>query len=207
MRVLIADDDAVSRRLLEVTLTAWGYEVKVTTDGNEAWQALQAEDAPRLAILDWMMPGLDGSELCRRMRQNPDLSTLYLILLTGKGRQEDIVAGLEAGADDYLIKPFDAKELRARLQVGVRVVQLQCELANRVKELEAALAQVEQLESFLPICSYCKKIRDDENYWQQLESYIETHFGTAFTHSICPDCYQKHVAPELAELRRRRGLA
>jgi len=207
MRVLIADDDPVSRRLLEVTLTAWGYEVVVTTDGNEAWQALQAKDAPRLAILDWMMPGLDGSEVCHRMRQNPDLSTLYLILLTSKGRQEDIVAGLQAGADDYLIKPFDAKELRARLQVGVRVVQLQCELANRVKELEAALAQVEQLESFLPICSYCKKIRDDDNYWQQLESYIEAHFGAAFTHSICPDCYQKHVAPELAELRRRRGLA
>lgn len=206
MRILVADDDPVSRRLLQITLTAWGYEAVITTDGQEAWQVLQAEDAPRLAILDWIMPGLEGSELCHRVRQSPDLATLYLILLTSKNKQEDIVAGLQAGADDYLVKPFDAKELRARLQVGVRVVQLQSELANRVKELEAALAQVEQLESCLPICSYCRKIRDDENYWQQLESYVEAHFGAAFTHSICPECYQKIVEPELAELRRKRGL-
>lgn len=206
MRVLIADDDPVSRRLLNITLTAWGFEPIMTTDGDEAWQILQGEDAPCLAILDWMMPGLDGSEICRRVRQDADLSRLYIILLTSRSNQEDVIAGLEAGADDYLIKPYDAKELRARLQVGRRVVGLQSELANRVKELEAALAQVEQLESFLPICSYCRKIRDDENYWQKLESYVETHFGAAFTHSICPDCYQKHVEPELAELRRRRGL-
>lgn len=207
VRILVADDDSLLRRLLQITLPAWGYEAVMATDGHEAWQILQSEDAPRLAILDWMMPGMDGSELCCRVRQSPHLAALYLILLTSKSGQENIVAGLQAGADDYLVKPFDAKELRARLQVGVRVVQLQSELANRIKELEAALAQVKQLESFLPICSYCKKIRNDENYWQQLESYVEKHFGAAFSHSICPDCYQKHVAPELAELRRKRGLA
>lgn len=207
VRILVADDDPLSRRVLQITLAAWGYEAVMATDGHEAWQVFQSEDSPRLAILDWMMPGVDGGELCRRVRQSPDLAALYLILLTSKSGQENIVAGLQAGADDYLVKPFDAKELRARLQVGVRVVQLQSELANRVNELEAALAQVKQLESFLPICSYCKKIRDDENYWQQLESYVETHFGAAFSHSICPDCYQKHVEPELAELRRKRGLA
>jgi CheY-like chemotaxis protein len=173
-------------------------------DGDEAWRVLQEEDAPLLAILDWMMPGRDGIELCRQVRQTPTLLSVYIILLTAKGERQDIVAGLEAGANDYLTKPFDAQELQARLQVGARVVQLQTELARRVKELEKALIQVKQLEGYLPICSYCKKIRDDEDYWQQIESYIENHSEALFTHSVCPDCYEQHIEPELAELRRRR---
>lgn len=207
MKILIADDDPVSRRLLQIALVKWGYEVVTAADGNEAWQALQGEDAPPLAVLDWMMPGLDGIEVCRRVRQTPALLSVYLILLTSKTGREDIVAGLQAGANDYLTKPFDASELQARLQVGVRVVQLQTELARRVKELEAALAQVKQLEGYLPICSYCKKVRDDADYWQQIESYVEAHSEAMFTHSICPDCYQKHIEPELEALRRRRGLS
>jgi DNA-binding response OmpR family regulator len=207
MKILIADDDPISRRLLQLTLTNWCYEVMAVNDGQEAWQTLQQADAPSLAILDWMMPGLDGPEVCRRMRQTPTLlSPIYIILLTGKTQKEDIVAGLQAGADDYLTKPFDAQELQVRLQVGIRVMQLQSELAQRVKELEAALAKVRQLEGCLPICSYCKKIRDDDNYWQQIENYILAHSEAFFTHSICPDCYQKYIEPELTELRRRRGL-
>ncbi len=206
MRILIADDDPVSRRLLQLTLTNWCYEVMAVHDGQEAWQTLRQADAPSLAILDWMMPGLDGPEVCRRVRQTPTLSPIYIILLTSKTQKEDIIAGLQAGADDYLTKPFDAQELQARLQVGMRVMQLQSELAQRVKELEAALTKVKQLEGYLPICSYCKKIRDDDNYWQQIENYISAHSEALFTHSICPDCYQKHIEPELTELRRRRGL-
>jgi phosphoserine phosphatase RsbU/P len=207
MRILIADDDPVSRRLLQITLINWQFEVIVVNDGHEAWQILQSEDAPLLVILDWMMPGLDGLELCRQVRQTPTLPSVYLILLTSRGKREDIIEGLYAGADDYITKPFDVHELRARVQVGARVLGLQTELAQRVKELEIALTQVEQLEGYLPICSYCKKIRDDENYWQQVENYIEAHSKALFTHSICPGCYQEFVEPELQQLRQRRQVA
>jgi sigma-B regulation protein RsbU (phosphoserine phosphatase) len=206
MKILIADDEPVSRRLLQLTLIKWGYEVMAVNDGREAWQALQQAEPPALAILDWIMPGLDGIEVCRRIRQMSLSLPVYIIFLTSKGSREDIVEGLQAGADDFLTKPFDTQELQARLQVGVRVVKLQAELAQRIKELEAALDQVNQLEGILPICSYCKKIRDDKDYWQQIESYIEAHSEALFTHSICPDCYQSQVEPELAELRRQKGL-
>ena len=207
MKVLIAEDDTVSRRLLEATLMRWGYEVVVASDGVEAWEALQGDDAPSLAILDWMMPGMDGLELCRRIRKMPNSTPPYLILLTAKGRRADLVTGLEAGANDYVTKPFNREELRARVQVGVRMVELQQNLADRVKALEEALARVKQLQGLLPICSYCKKIRDDQNYWQQVESYIAEHSQAQFSHSICPDCYEKLVKPELDQLRRQQRKA
>lgn len=203
MRVLIAEDDPISCRLLEATLARWGYRVEVTRDGVEAWEALQGVQAPSLAILDWMMPGLDGVEVCRRVRAVSRPMPTYLILLTGMGRREDVVMGLEAGADDYVVKPFDREELRARVQVGVRVVTLQQDLAERVQALEDALARVKQLQGLLPICAYCKKIRNDRNYWQQVESYIIEHSAAQFTHGIFPDCYQNIVRPELEKLRRQ----
>ena len=207
MKVLIAEDDTISRRLLEATLMRWGYEVVVASDGVEAWEALQGDDAPLLAILDWMMPGMDGLELCRRIRKMPSSTPPYLMLLTAKGRREDLVTGLEAGANDYVAKPFNREELRARVQVGVRMVELQQSLADRVKALEEALARVKQLQGLLPICSYCKKIRDDQNYWQQVESYIAEHSQAQFSHSICPDCYERLVKPELDQLRRQQRQA
>ena len=207
MKVLIAEDETVSRRLLEATLVRWGYEVVVASDGVEAWEALQGDDGPSLAILDWMMPGMDGLEVCRRIRNRPSSTPPYLILLTAKGRREDIVTGLEAGANDYVTKPFNREELRARVQVGVRMVELQQSLADRVRALEEALARVKQLQGLLPICSYCKKIRDDQNYWQQVESYIAEHSQAQFSHSICPDCYEKLVKPELDQLRRQQRKA
>jgi len=128
VRILIAEDDPVSRRLLEVKLVKWGYEVVVTRDGNEAWQALQAEDAPGLAILDWMMPGMDGIEVCRRIRrEGRDLYT-YIILLTALQQDEDLVTGMDAGADDYITKPFKSNELKVRLRAGRRIIDLQHEL-------------------------------------------------------------------------------
>jgi phosphoserine phosphatase RsbU/P len=197
LRVLIADDDPVSLRVLEAFLIRWGYEVRRAGSGSEALEMLAANDAPRLAILDWMMPGLDGVEVCRRLRATPSGLPLYLIVLTAKGGSEDVVEGLEAGADDYLTKPFHREELRARIQVGERVLALQSKLSERVRELEAALAKVRTLQGLLPICSYCKRIRNDHNYWEQVEHYIGEHSGAEFSHGICPDCFAQHVAPEL----------
>jgi diguanylate cyclase (GGDEF)-like protein len=141
VKVLIAEDDAVSCRLLQVTLTRWGYGVVVTRDGHEAWQALQRSDAPPLAILDWMMPGMDGIEVCRKVRQRNHEPYIYLILLTTKGLKEDIIEGLEAGADDYLTKPFNPHELQVRLRAGWRIVTLQAEL---IKAREALRVQATQ---------------------------------------------------------------
>ena len=131
MQILIAEDDNVSRRLLETTLTRWGYDVVTCVDGIAAWDILQSPTAPQLAILDWMMPKMDGVELCRHVRnpqQRPSEPYIYLILLTSKSQKGDIIAGLEAGADDYLTKPFDRQELRMRLRAGQRIIELLGEL-------------------------------------------------------------------------------
>lgn len=201
MKILIAEDDAVSRRLLEATLEKFGHQVVVATDGAQAWQVLQNVDAPRLAILDWMMPEIDGVEICRRLREVPNVTPPYLILLTAKSNKEDVVTGLDAGANDYLTKPFDRAELRARVQVGAQVLELQEILAERVRELEDALSQVKQLQGLLPICSYCKKIRDEQNYWERVDSYLAKHSELLFSHGICPDCYRDVVQPQLDEAR------
>ena len=200
MRVLIAEDDAVSRHILQATLRKWGYEVVVCADGTQAWQVLQAENAPQLVILDWMMPGMDGVEICRKVRETPQAHPAYIMLLTARERSQDIVAGLQSGADDYLTKPFDREELRARMQAGLRVLELQSSLTERVRELEDALSRVRMLQGLLPMCSYCKKIRDDSNYWQQIENYVTAHSNAQFSHSVCPQCYENIVKPQLEEL-------
>lgn len=128
MRILIAEDDPVSRRLLEATLCKWGYQVIACPDGTAAWQALQQADTPSLAILDWMMPGMDGVQVCREVRKRGNEPYVYLLLLTAKNQKSDIISGLEAGADDYIIKPFEANELRMRLRAGRRILDLQAEL-------------------------------------------------------------------------------
>ncbi len=197
MRILIAEDDRVSRRLLEAGLLKDGHKVIMAEDGEQAWQALQKPPLIPLAILDWNMPGLTGPEICRRARQMKTDQPPYLILLTSRASREDIVSGLRAGANDYVTKPFDFDELGARVQVGERVVQLQKALADRVKELEEALANVKILQGLLPICLYCKKIRDDHNYWQQLDKYVAQHTDARFSHGICPECYEKVVKPGL----------
>jgi two-component system NtrC family sensor kinase len=143
MRILIAEDHLDCRRLLELTLGRWGYEVVVARDGVEAWQLLQRDDRPPLAILDWMMPEMDGLEVCRKVRATAATCATYLIVLTAKSRSEHVVAGLDAGADDYVLKPFAREELRARVQVGVRTVELQRHLADRVAELEQASERME----------------------------------------------------------------
>lgn len=124
-KVLIAEDDPISRRLLEVFLARWGYEVAIAASGTEALQALESKDAPRLAVLDWMMPGLEGVQVCRKIREHKDRPYTYILLLSARTQKVDLLRGLESGADDYLTKPFDAQELRARLHVGQRILQLQ----------------------------------------------------------------------------------
>jgi diguanylate cyclase (GGDEF)-like protein len=125
VRVLIAEDEAVSRLKLESLVSGWGYEVITAKDGTEAWRALQSDDAPHLAILDWIMPGIDGPEICRRVRQAEPSHYIYLIILTAMTKRQDIVLGMDAGADDYVNKPFDSQELKVRLRAGARIVELE----------------------------------------------------------------------------------
>ncbi len=203
MRILIAEDDAISRRLLESTLSKWGHDVVAVSDGRAALEVLQAKNPPPLAILDWMMPEMDGVQVCQVVRGPTTERILYVLLLTAKGRKEDIVAGLEAGADDYLIKPFDREELRARLNAGIRIVTLEQALAERVHQLEDALARVHELQGLLPICSYCKKVRDDQHYWHEVENYVSSRSAAVFSHGVCPDCRDRVLKVQLAELTHR----
>jgi DNA-binding response OmpR family regulator len=202
MKILIAEDDLTSRRILEAILAKWNYEVITTGDGLEAWQALQTENAPPIAIIDWMMPGMDGVDFCRKLRQAQTLTPTYVILLTSKRQQGDVVAGLDAGANDYIRKPFEREELRARIRVGERVIELQTALADRVKMLEEAIVKIKTLQGLLPICSYCKKIRNDQDYWEQIETYVADHSQAEFTHGICPDCLEKHIKGQMEMLQK-----
>jgi DNA-binding response OmpR family regulator len=150
MRALVADDDPVAATLISQALIAWGFDVVVAHDGHSAWEHITAEPAPSIAVLDWEMPGLDGPAICRRLRSEPSRAHLYVVLITIRGARQDIVTGLGAGADDYVVKPVDLNELRARIQVGERVVTLQNRLADKVTQLESSLARVKQLKGLLP---------------------------------------------------------
>jgi len=200
MKILIAEDDFLSRNVLKRVLVNWGHEVVEASDGEEAWETLQAEDGPRLAVLDWIMPGMAGIDVVRKVRDclSSEERYVYIILLTQKGSKNDMVEGLAAGADDYIVKPFDHSELQVRIRNGQRIVELQSALTEANLELRNALAQVKKLSGFLPICAACKKIRDDKGYWQQIEAYIRDHSEAEFSHSICPDCSRK-LYPELYE--------
>src|SRR3954471_21126369 len=147
MRAVIADDDPVTMAILSRALQRWEIDVMPAADGARAWDLLTAAPLPDLAIIDWMMPGIDGIELCQRIRKDPALATMYVLLLTGRGSRADLVAGLDAGADDYMVKPIDTEELRARVQVGIRVATLQGRFADRVSDLQAASEHLARLAS------------------------------------------------------------
>ena len=185
-KILIADDEPVTRAAVKKVVTRRGWEVVVCDNGHDAAAQFDLENPPDVAVLDWMMPGLDGSELCMRLRKKKVRA--YLIMLTGRTRPEDLVQALAAGADDYVRKPFDWSELIARIKVGVRVSLLQRQLDEKVCQLQASLANAKQLGGLLPICSYCKRIRDDRDYWNGLEHYISSHSDAKFTHGVCPSC-------------------
>ena len=190
MRILIADDEAVSRLRLKQTLILLGHDVIEATDGRQAWECFQREDVP-LLIADWMMPHVDGLELCRMIRAERRDRYTYIIMLTALGGKGSYLEGMNAGADDFITKPFDQDQLNARLHVAERVLSLQ--------------AEVKRLEGLLPICSYCKRIRDEQDLWTGLESYITKRTDAEFTHGICPDCYEAHVRPSLDLLNQLRA--
>jgi DNA-binding response OmpR family regulator len=176
MRVLIVEDDALSRRILEKLLSNWGYSVTACENGRLAWEQYQADDF-RLVISDWMMPEMDGVELCRRVREHKRKDYCYFMMLTTRAGKENFIAAMDAGADDYLLKPLDAEELKARLRVAARILALQSDLQT--------------LRGILPICAWCKKIRDDDSLWHSAEQYLATHTRADLSHSICPDCREK----------------
>jgi len=194
LRALIADDDRGTVIVLKSALQRMGLEVVVAHDGNDAWDIIQHDPRIALTVLDWMMPGTDGPELCRRIRGDESRAHMYVILLTSRDASADLVAGLDAGADDYLIKPLEPEELRARVQVGLRVHGLQQRLSEQVAELQAALSKVKQLTGLLPICSYCKSVRTDQNYWERVDHYMTQHTDVQFSHGICPACYETVIA-------------
>jgi len=183
MRILVADDDTVSRLLLVAALRKLGHEVVATKDGREAWSAFQTETFP-LLILDWMMPEVDGLDLCRRVRAENRARYTYIILLTMMEGKGSYLAAMDAGADDFITKPFDDDQLAARLHAAERIVNLQSE--------------VKQLQGLLPICSWCKKIRNDHNEWQQVEEYLASRTDANFSHGICQECLATHF-PQHAE--------
>src|SRR5213080_2562524 len=180
--LLVVDDDPVARAQLSALLRAAGYEVRLAEHGREAWDTLQVARIP-VVICDWYMPEMDGPELCRRIRARRDQPYVYFILITSRGGREQYLAGMRAGADDFLTKPVDADQLGARLTVAERILGLRREL--------------QQLEGLLPICAYCKRIRDDQENWSSLEGYIEQRSEAQFSHGICPECYAKHIQPQL----------
>jgi phosphoserine phosphatase RsbU/P len=191
MKVLTVEDDAVARGVLRQALKRLDHEVVEASDGAAAWQLIQSEPV-RVVVSDWMMPALDGLELCRRIRARPGAEYTYFILLTSNSaNHENRREAAEAGVDDFLTKPLDFEELWTRLRVAARILRY--------------ATQVRQLEEMMPICSYCKKIRDDQNYWQQIEGYINQRTGSEFSHSVCPDCYTRVIIPELEQLKRAQG--
>jgi phosphoserine phosphatase RsbU/P len=179
MKILIAEDDPVSAKILQFTLENGGHEVVAVTSGSKAWEVFNAEPT-RVVVSDWMMPDLDGLELCGKIRGRVRTDYTYFILLTAihTGR-ENLRKAMNAGVDDFLTKPLDREAIMMRLRVAERIVEF--------------THQIRQLKELIPICMYCKKVRDDSNYWQAVESYIALHTGSSFSHGICPECFEKHV--------------
>ena len=183
---MVIEDDAVARAILRQALLRLGHEVLEANDGEKAWKLLETEPV-RVIVSDWMMPGLDGLELCQKLRARAKAEYVYFILLTANTADPaNRTMAADAGVDDFLAKPMNFDELWTRLRVAERILRY--------------ATQVRQLEEMLPICSYCKKIRDDKNYWQQMEGYINERTGSEFSHSVCPDCYQRVIIPELEQL-------
>jgi sigma-B regulation protein RsbU (phosphoserine phosphatase) len=186
VKILIAEDDPISLRVLRMTLEGQGHEVVSTVNGAEAWRAFVVQPF-EVVVSDWMMPEMDGVQLCQKIRERKRArSYCYFIMLTARTGRENHKIAMEAGVDDFLTKPMRPDELIIRLRVAQRIL--------------AFMKEVGELRRLLPICSYCKKVRDDKDYWQGIETYLHRQTGTDFSHSICPDCYTSQVKPQLAEL-------
>jgi phosphoserine phosphatase RsbU/P len=176
LKILIAEDEKISRIVLEASLKKRGHDVIAVENGLKAWEAFQQDYFP-VMISDWMMPEMDGLALCRKIREQPHDNYTYLVLLTSLEGKTNYLEAMDAGADDFMTKPFDADQLTARIQVAERILGLH--------------RHVTQLEGLLPICCSCKKIRDGTDNWQRIEKYIEIHSEARFTHGYCPECYER----------------
>jgi len=198
VRLLIADDDANTINLLRKYLTQWNYDVVTAANGLAALDIINGENPPEIIILDWLMPGLDGIEVIKKVRQIQNSNPPYIILFTVRDEKGAIIEGLDAGANDYVTKPFDKDEFRARIRVGERFIQLQNALEERIRELQDAITQIHTLRGIIPICSFCHKIRNDQKSWERMETYIGEHSEAEFSHGICPECAKKHY-PDLFE--------
>ncbi len=187
MKILIAEDDPFTRLVLQKAVESAGHEVIPAVDGLDAFEKYCVSGA-RVVVSDWEMPELSGLELCQIIRERPSVEYTYFIMLTAVHcSSQEYREAMDAGVDDFMTKPVDADTLRIRLRVAERILKY----AN----------QVRQLESLLPICSYCKKIRDEDNQWQQLEMYLHHHTGTEFSHGVCPQCLEI-VKADLARLKK-----
>ncbi len=191
MTILIADDDAITRKIIKETIEDWGHDVIVASDGQEALDAYKADPEINVAILDWMMPNMTGLEACEEIRKIDRKPSAFILVLTSRTSKKDLADALHRGADDYVTKPFDLAELQARIDVGSRLIDLQLDLQTKIIELKAALEEVKQLQGIIPMCAWCKRIRDDSDYWSSVETYISEHSEIEFSHGICPDCFAK----------------
>ena len=197
--LLIADDHEPTRTALKSLLEWKGFSITTVADGESALEVLASENAPSIALLDWEMPGMSGIEICRAVRSKPASHYTYLIVITAREGEEGISEAMAAGADDFIRKPFGVPEVVARIRNGQRMLKLERNLAARITELEAALETGRQLKRLLPICAYCKSIRDDTDYWQEIEQYIHKHTGTDFSHGICPGCMEKVLKEQFGD--------
>lgn len=186
--VLVADDSPTLRARIRVALAPRGYLVEDVSDGSAALDRLLEPDAPRLAILDWEMPGLSGIEVCELLRAQGRVST-YLLLLTG---HDDAVTGLDAGANDFIRKPFRDDELVARLRVGERLLTLGASLEERIAELEQERRNVRELQSLLPVCMHCHAVRNDASQWERIDQYLARNGEAQVSHGVCDACLEKH---------------
>ena len=179
-RILMAEDDPISARILQAALSKLGYEPIVARDGTEAWDKFDREPF-RLVVSDWMMPGLDGLRLCQKVRGRGHTAYTYFILLTARDTSPANyeLAG-EAGVDDFLTKPLDREAIKIRLRVAERILRY--------------TAEIHQLKEMIPMCVYCRKVRDEHDYWDMVESYIQKETGSRFSHGACPDCYEKQMS-------------
>jgi len=192
VKILIAEDEFTTRMLVQVSLENWGYRVESVANGHEAWSILRQKVAPNIAILDWEMPELDGLEVCRRVKEMGSENPPYIILLTGRDKKKDIVQGFDAGADDYMTKPFNDNELRARVRVAERLVRTQTSLLESVTELKEVLNQLEMIQGGMEICQSCCKIfSTNDNEWYPIQEVVKHYGDLRFIHSICPDCNQE----------------
>jgi len=177
MKIIVAEDDPVSRERLKSTLSKLGHEVEAFAHGGEAWDAFQNSKV-RLIISDWIMPEMDGLDFCRAIRKANGLDYVYFILVTAlRTDSADYDRAVKAGVDDFLVKPLDAGSIWRRLFVAERILNY--------------TVTIKQLQDLIPICMYCKKIRNDRDYWQSIENYFHEHTGSDFSHGICPDCLER----------------